>query len=415
MEALALQRVERVDVQAELRAAAPIFQAVYAAERTTRAELTESTGLSRMTLTQRLGALLSAGLLREAADTVPGRGRPTRVLTVDPSFGVIMSADVGESRIRLSVSDLFPTLLKQDVLTYQVEIGPEKTLEKIATSLLEMIDGLGKPTFVAGVGISLPAPVDHWAGRAVGPSIMRGWDDFDVARWMEERLGVPAIVENDVNLMTVFEYNRHPAPAEPFLFIKMGTGIGSGLISDGRLYRGAHGAAGDIGHIQFGRGTGPLCRCGKTGCVEAYAAGWALARDLTARGFPAENARDVITLVEQQVPEAIQLLREAGRTLGEAAAATISMLNPGTLVIGGTLARASEHLLAGVKELVYQRCLPLALREFTIAAVPSIEEACLLGAAHELLDHVCHPARVEEMLARYSLQSRFAAVGGQQR
>lgn len=397
------------DSQADLRGAAPIFRAVRTAGRASRAEIIESTGLSRMTLTQRLGVLLSAGLLREA-ETIPSGGRPTRVLTLNPEFGVILSADVGEHRIRISASDPTPTILEQEVIAYQVGEGPEATLERIAAGLEAMLARTGAPRFVVGLGISLPAPVDRWAGRAVGPSILLGWDDFDVVGWMERRLGVPTIAENDVNLMTVYECRRQPAFAEPFLFIKMGTGIGSGLISDGRLYRGAHGAAGDIGHIQFARSPAPLCRCGKTGCVEAHAAGWAIARDLTAQGFPAEDARDVLALVDRQVPEAVRLLREAGRTLGEVAADAISILNPGTLVIGGTLARAPDHLLAGVREMIYQRCLPLATRDLTIVSAPPSDVACLLGAASELLDHVFDASRVEDLLARYGSRGRVPAA-----
>jgi predicted NBD/HSP70 family sugar kinase len=201
--------------------------------------------------------------------------------------------------------------------------------------------------------------------------------------------------------MTLYEYKRNSPTAEPFFFVKMGTGIGSGLISDGSLYRGGNGASGDIGHIQFHTENAPLCRCGKVGCVEAYAAGWAIARDLRALGFEARDARDVVALVEDQKPEAIRLIREAGRTLGEVVADVISILNPSTIVIGGTLARVQDLLLAGVKELVYQRCLPLATRNLVIIASKPSEEACLVGAAYSVIDHVFRPTQIDVLLSRY--------------
>ncbi len=392
----------------ELRAASSVLTAVIAAKRASRAELIESTGLSRMTVTNRLGALLAAGLVQETAETVASGGRPARVLALNPAFGVVLCVDLRESRIHLAVSDLTPSLLEREEMPYLIDGGPVSTLENIAGGLERMLARRQAPPFVLGIGIGLRAPVDHEAGCAVGPSILGGWDDFDVGGWMERRMGIPTVVENDVNLMTIFEYRRTATPGDPFLYVKMGTGIGSGLIAAGRLYRGAHGASGDIGHIQFAPAPAPLCRCGKVGCVEAHAAGWAIARDLSGLGYPAENATDVVDLVADQVPEAIRLLRQAGRTLGEVAAAAISMLNPRTLAIGGTLARAPEHLLAGVKELVYQRCLPLATRELTIKAVAPRDEACLVGAAHLVLDDVCHPLRIEKLLQR--IHDRAAAA-----
>jgi predicted NBD/HSP70 family sugar kinase len=198
------------------------------------------------------------------------------------------------------------------------------------------------------------------------------------------------------------EFNRFWPDVGQFLFIKAGTGIGSGIITDGRIYRGAQGAAGDIGHIQFASANPPLCRCGKLGCVEARAAGWALARDLRAQGFKAQNARDVIDLVRINQPEAIERVRAAGRVLGEVAADIVSVLNPAVIVIGGTLAEAGEHLLSGVRELVYQRSLPLATRKLQIAPARSDPGVgLLLGAAQLVIESQMAPAAIEQTIARH--------------
>jgi predicted NBD/HSP70 family sugar kinase len=126
--------------------------------------------------------------------------------------------------------------------------------------------------------------------RPVSLSLPLGWDDFDIRGWMRAHFEAPVLVENDVNLMTLSEFRRFWPDADQLLFVKAGAGIGSGIITDGRIYRGAQGAAGDIGHIQFASADAPLCRCGKLGCAEARAAGWGVGRDLRAQGYKAQNA-----------------------------------------------------------------------------------------------------------------------------
>jgi predicted NBD/HSP70 family sugar kinase len=367
-----------------------------------RAALAEAADLSRATVAQRLAALFAMGLIEEAEDTMPSGGRPARVLRLDRDFGVVLTADIGESHVRVAATDLEPRLLADVTGILDVGRGPVAILGWIAEQFRVLLDRLGRPDRdVIGVGIGLPAPVDYGAGRVVGPSIMTGWDDFDIRGWLGARFDAPVFAENDVNLMTLSEYRRFWPEVGQLLFVKAGTGIGSGIITDGKLYRGAQGAAGDIGHIQLSSLRGPLCRCGKSGCVEARAAGWAIGRDLRAQGFAAENARDVLALVRGNTPEAIRLVREAGRVLGEVTAHVVSVLNPGVIVVGGTLARVGEHLLAGIRELVYQRSLPLAHRELRIVGARSDDRAGLLGAAQLVIEARMQPSAIEETIARH--------------
>jgi predicted NBD/HSP70 family sugar kinase len=283
---------------------------------------------------------------------------------------------------------------------FQPGEGALAALERIAAGFERLLARGGG--FVAGVGLSLPAPVDHRAGRVVGPSILHGWDDFAIGDWLRDRFDAPAVAENDVNLMTLFEHRGGERRDDAFLFVKIGTGIGSGIVTDGRLYRGAQGAAGDIGHIQFfGDDAPPLCRCGKLGCLEARAAGWALARDLRALGFEAEDARDVIALVNREVPEAIALVRGAGQAVGAALSDAVSILNPGHVAIGGTLAQAGDHLMDGIRETIRERCLPLATRDLVLTHAPTSDEACLIGAAVCVRERIFAADGVDRFLARY--------------
>jgi predicted NBD/HSP70 family sugar kinase len=385
----------------DMAGAGELLESIRSGEATSRPALERAIGLSRVTVAQRLRLLFDAGLLVETEAEETGRGRPARLLRLDPQFAVALAADIGESVIRVAATDLSPQILAETTIDLDVASGPNRILNEIARAGRKLLKDIRKTERqVLGVGLSLPAPVNHAAGRVVGPSVMRGWDDVAIGEIVGRSLAAPARVDNDVNLMALAEHRRYWPEVEHFLFIKAGTGVGSGIVASRRLYRGARGASGDIGHIQFDAPDAPLCRCGKLGCVEARAAGWSIARDLRARGFAAENARDVIALLEKGEPACIQRVREAGRVLGEVAADVVSVLNPTTIVIGGVLARAGEHLLSGVRELIYRRCLPLALEGLTIAAARSDDRAGVLGAAHLVIDAELAPSALEGTVAR---------------
>lgn len=368
-----------------------------------RSELIGTLGWSRATVTQRLAVLLSMGLIIEAPETLPSGGRPSRVLRLNTSFGVMLAADVGERSIRLAVTDLAPRVLVEAQLSQDVGGGPGPILDAIAAGFEALLREVGRTADdVVGIGFSLPAPVDFAAGRVVGPSVMRGWDDFDIRAWMGARFEAPVFVENDVNLMTLAEARQFWPHVAQLFYVKVGTGIGSGIVADGHIYRGAQGAAGDIGHIQIPGTGGPLCRCGKLGCVEAWASGWSMARDLRVLGFEAEDARDVLRLAGANQPNAISLVRASGRIVGEVLASVVSILNPSVIVVGGTLSGAGDHLLSGIRELVYQRSLPLATRDLTIVASRSGADVNILGAATLVLEATMRPGSVDRFIARHA-------------
>jgi len=395
-------KVKRMGAPSEgAEAAGRLLALIRDGKASSRPALERASGLSRVTVVQRLRYLFDAGLVVEGDATEASGGRPARVISANPDFAVAIAADVGESVIRIAATDLSPRIIAETTIDLDVASGPMATLTEIVRATRKLVSGLGKSQRrVLGVGLSLPAPVNHVAGRVVGPSVMRGWDEFDVCGFLGRELSVPALVDNDVNLMALSEYRQFWPRVEHFLFIKAGTGIGSGIILDGAIYRGARGASGDIGHIQFDESSAPLCRCGKFGCVEARAAGWAIARDLRANGYNAKNARDVIDLLEQREPDCIQRVREAGRLLGEVAADVVSVLNPKTIIIGGTLSRAGEHLLAGVKEMIYRRSLPLALDGLGIFRARSDDRAGILGAAHLVIDAALAPEAISGTVDR---------------
>ncbi|MGH2556192.1 MAG: ROK family protein, partial [Actinomycetota bacterium] len=236
-------------------------------------------------------------------------------------------------------------------------------------------------------------------GRPVNPPIMPGWDGFPVPEWLGSRLGAPVLVDNDVNIMALGEHRVNWSDCEHLLFVKVGTGIGCGIIAEGGIHRGALGAAGDLGHVRVSGYDDAVCHCGNSGCVEAVASGGAMARQLGALGLKARTSRDVVSLAKGGNPEAVRRVREAGRLLGQVLASAVNFFNPAAIVIGGDVADADQLLLAGVREVVYQRSLPLATQHLKIVQSALGDRAGIRGAAAVVIEHVLSADAVNQTLA----------------
>jgi predicted NBD/HSP70 family sugar kinase len=244
---------------------------------------------------------------------------------------------------------------------------------------------------VLGIGLDVPGPVDFARGQVISPPIMNGWDGFDIRGWFGAHFDCPVLVENDANAMAWGEQRTSYPDITELFMLKLGTGVGAGLVTRNRIFRGADGAAGDFGHLYsppVDEGPVPQCRCGRYGCVEAYAGGWALVRDLNAAGVPAADVDDAVRLLRSGDLTAVSLARRNGRILGEAVAQTVSLFNPRVIVLTGQLSSAEEHLLAGIREVVYQRSLPLATRNLQIVLSRLEARAGLIGLALLLADTI---------------------------
>ena len=376
----------------------------------TRSEIATVTGLARSTVAQRVEALLAAGFVVEAGEDPSTGGRPPTVLAFNAHTRVILAADVGATHSRLAVTDLRGQPLAETAGDMDIGDGPDKVLGWVQASFESLLAEAGRSaTEVAGVGIGLPGPVEFLTGRPVNPPIMPGWDGVAVPTWFSERYDASVLVDNDVNIMAAGEHWAAYRGIADLLFIKVGTGIGCGIIAGGQVHRGAQGAAGDLGHIQVPDRPDAPCRCGNLGCVEAVAGGAAIARDLTELGIPASSSRDVVALVRGGDATAGRLVREAGRVLGEVLASAVNLFNPAVIVIGGDMAQAHEQLLAGIREVVYQRSLPLATRHLDIVRSSLGDRAGITGAAAMAIEHVLAPARVDDVLASESKAKAVSA------
>ncbi len=378
-----------------------ILQLIRAGHAVTRSALIETTGLSRSTILQRLGVLLASGLVVEGAGgRSPNGGRPPTMLTFNEDAGVVLAADVGARHARVAVCDLGGRALAEEEQPIVIGDGPDAVLDWLLGTFDRLLVQAGRPRAdVLSVGVGLPGPVDFATGRPINPPIMPGWDGYPVADVLAEHYDRPAVVDNDVNIMAVGEHRVHLAGLEHIVFVKVATGIGAGVITNGRVYRGTHGAAGDIGHIRSRADSDVLCTCGNRGCVGALASGSAVARQLAADGLDVSSAVDVVALVSQAEPRAIARVRDAGRLLGEALASVVSVLAPTAIVVGGEMAEAREPLLAGIRETIYQRSLPLATRELAITTSRLGRRAGLVGAATVAIEHALSPGRVDALVA----------------
>ena len=383
---------------------AALLVSLVAAGYRSRADLLKESGLARTTVSMHLGVLFGKGVLLEGVETFPSAGgRPAKALQINPGFAVVLAADIGESRARLAVMTLRTEILAESTIEVALQEDPGLTLSALANVFDRLLVGIGKPGHpVLGIGLSLPAPIDFDGGRVVGPSIMPKWDGFAIRGWFRDNYDLPVEIENDVNLLTLFEHRHHWPDVSQLLFLKAGRGIGSGIIADGHLYRGAQGAAGDIGHIQTDPLGGPPCRCGKTGCLEAVAAGWALIRDLASHAVPPVTVRDVLALAGSGDRQAAGAIRSAGIAIGEVSAGVVSVLNPSVIVVGGSLAGAGEALLSGIRDMIHRRSLPLATRELTIALSSGNADAGIKGAAQLVIERQLGRSRVDATLTRLS-------------
>ena len=366
----------------------------------TRAELAALTGLARSTIAVRLDALIDVGLVGPVETAASTGGRPPAQVALVPRARLVIAADLGASHGRVAVTDLVAASLATREARIDIAAGPVPTLTWLVETIDDLLAEVGRTRDdVVAIGIGVPGPVEFSTGRPANPPIMPGWDGFDVPGWLRGHVAAHVLLDNDVNIAALGEREHGWPGVDHLLFVKVATGIGSGIVSDGQLRRGAQGTAGDIGHVRVSRAGDVPCHCGNTGCLEAVASGPAIARALRAKGHDVHTSGDVIDLVNRSELDAIGAVRQAGRDIGEVLATCVSLVNPSVITLGGSITRAGEHLLAGVREVVYSRSMPLATEHLVIAQSRAGSVAALQGAAALAIGYALSPAGVDQLVA----------------
>lgn len=368
----------------------------------TRGQLVKESGLSRSAVNQRLDALTAANLVSGAFGDVQTKGRPADLFAFNAGRGLVLAADMGVTQGRVAVCDLSGNIQREQTLKLDLTVHPEVIMEQLTEAFDSLLrEGGQGADEVLGIGISVPAPVKIGAGFSVSPPIMPNWNGFDVPAWLSGRYAAPVYLEKDANVMAYGEARFRYPDAPNLMMVKIGTGIGSGFVLGGELFRGADGAAGDLGHtlVQTLRpDDGPLCKCGNRGCLEAYAGGWAMLRDLQESGDGLYEHADLAQLINSGDPKTLEVIRRAGRLIGSSIGTAINLLNPSVVVIAGRIASAGgDHLFAGIREMVYRNSLPLATSNLRIERSTLYPRSGLVGLTCLVVDSILSPEKIEHL------------------
>ncbi|CAN7198317.1 ROK family protein [Variovorax sp. LjRoot290] len=365
--------------------------------------MAEKLGFSKSKANALIAGLVEQGLLAEAGLQRSSGGRRAENLQLHAGLGVLVGVDIGATSLDVAVLRPDLTVLAQHAEPADVREGPGVVLARVRVLMRELLGRCGfDAKQVIGIGIGVPGPVNFEIGQLVNPPLMPAWDSFSIRDYLREDYAAPVFVDNDVNLMALGELWRLKRSLSNFLVIKIGTGIGCGIVCHGEVYRGAAGSAGDVGHICVDQ-EGPRCHCGNVGCVEAMAAGPAITRMAVQAAEAGESAALAERLRAQGRIDAIDvgqasragdaaanaIVQRAGNLIGQMLASIVNFFNPSHVFIGGGITHIGPLFLAALRQSVYQRSLALSTRHLEIQYTPLGTQAGLIGAGvlamHETL------------------------------
>lgn len=362
--------------------------------------MAEQLGFSKSKANALIAGLVEQGLLAEAGLQRSTGGRRPENLQLHAGLGVVVGVDIGATSLDVAVLAPDLSVLAQHAEDADVREGPGVVLARVRVLVRELLGRAGRmPGQVLGIGIGVPGPVNFETGQLVNPPLMPAWDSFSIRDYLREDYAAPVFVDNDVNLMALGELWRLKRSLSNFLVIKVGTGIGCGIVCHGEVYRGAAGSAGDVGHICVDQ-EGPRCHCGNLGCVEAMAAGPAITRMAVQAAQAGESAALAECLRTQGRIEATDvgrasragdaaanaIVQRAGSLIGQMLASIVNFFNPSHVFIGGGITRIGPLFLAAVRQSVYQRSLALSTRHLEIQYTPLGPQAGLVGAGVLAMD-----------------------------
>ncbi|MDM0033037.1 ROK family protein [Variovorax sp. J22P271] len=365
--------------------------------------MAEQLGFSKSKANALIAGLVEQGLLAEAGLQRSSGGRRPENLQLHAGLGVVVGIDIGATSVDVAVLGPDLAVLAHHGEPADVREGPGVVLARVRVLVRELLSRAGfEPRHVIGIGIGVPGPVNFEIGQLVNPPLMPAWDSFSIRDYLREEYAAPVFVDNDVNLMALGELWRLRRSLTNFLVIKVGTGIGCGIVCHGEVYRGAAGSAGDVGHICVDQ-EGPRCHCGNLGCVEVMAAGPAITRMAVEAATAGESAALAECLRAQGRIDAVDvgeasragdasanaIVQRAGSLIGQMLASIVNFFNPSHVFIGGGITRIGPLFLAAVRQSVYQRSLALSTRHLEIQYTPLGAQAGLIGAGvlamHETL------------------------------
>lgn len=359
-----------------------------------RAELARQMDLTRAAVTTIINNLMADRLVRETDDAPSAGGRRPILLEINPDRAYVMGIDMGATHLGIVLSDFSAHIIDEIELPFWVNDGPPKCLGFLDEQVRGLLDQANlKLEQIVSVGIGVPGPVVEELGAVNSPPIMLGWNDYPIRHHLSDLWKCPVSVGNDANFGALGEWAYGAGRGEENLaYIKVGSGVGAGLLLNGQMYRGTTGCAGEIGHITI-RDDGPRCSCGSFGCLESMAGGNAVAqrareavnagkRTKLASIIPLEKitARDVAAAARAGDLVAQQIITTSGNYLGIAIASLVNLFNPGMIVVGGGVAEMGDLLLDPIRQAVRERSLRSAGESVRVSTAVLGRRSSSIGA-----------------------------------
>ena len=343
----------------------------------TQADVCRETGLSPATVSSIVRELTAEGRIEVLLEA---GGRRSRRLRLSKEAGLAAGVAFGHTHVRVALADMAHQVVAEEVRALDVDASASEGLDvalKVLDDLLAVV-GAARAD-VVGVGLGVPGPIDSNSGTLGSSAILPGWVGVQAAEVLQERVGRPVLVDNDANLGALAEVTWGAARGcRHVVYVKVASGLGAGLVLDGRLYRGARGTAGEIGHISIDE-AGPVCRCGNRGCTETYVSAERLVADLPAAHGPL-TVEGMLAMAEAGDAGARRVIADAGLVLGRAIAQLVNVFNPESVVVGGQLAQAGDVLLDPIRHAVSRSAIPSAAATVRIVPGDLGRRAEVLGA-----------------------------------
>ena len=376
-----------------------------------RVQLAQRMSLTRAAVTSIVNDLMECGVICESSSRLSTAGRPPISLEINPQRGFVAGVDMGATHISIVIANCAAHVIAEKETSFNIADGPETCLDRADSLLRETVRQAGiELGDLLAIGVGVPGPIMSEAGMVVAPPIMPGWDRYPIRATLEKRWNCPVSLNNDAELGAVGEWAYGAARSVANLaYIKVGTGVGAGLLLDGHIYRGATGSAGEIGHLTIDP-NGSLCTCGNRGCLETFASATAIARqarEIVAKNQPTQlaqfgrdqmTARIVADAARHGDLAAQQIIAEAGAQLGVALAGLVNLINPNMVVVGGGVAQIGDLFLEPVRREVKRRSLPGSVNTMQITTALLGRRSIGMGALVQAISIALHRIADEKNL-----------------
>lgn len=359
----------------------------------TRLQLTETSGLSRKVVSQRLDELLDRGLVIEGATLESTGGRAPRTFEFCPTGGHLIAVEFGATGVAVGLADLSARIVDEIIEPTDFLSTADERVARVEELIEVLLERNPRCRQIRGLGVGVFCTVDVRTGLPNEELNILGWGGYPIRQRWQDRYGVPVRVDNEVNMMAVGELRRGAAQGHStVLQVKIGSGIGAGLIVDGHLLRGVRGMAGEIGHIRVAGGTN-RCVCGGVGCLAVEAGGIAVAKKAVAVADGSPYLSGVLartgTLTAKDLGAGAaagdlvckDLLGTAARRVGEALAGVVTVLDPSIVIIGGGVAGAGRVVLEPIERAIRTMAAPSVARGLKFVHSTRHDHMGLVGAA----------------------------------